>query len=146
MNVAGMTTRFTSYNNGHAIPQLVQHAIDNGFAITYKGVLCWATVPLPSNRFPMRALILILETFFSLAFWAMRFQTKTYGMPTVLSWPMDSLQYDGCCSHIAISELVRGEEDGLTADQIAVKEAEKEARHKEQMLAGGQKYYAKVNS
>jgi len=43
-------------------------------------------------------------------------------------------------------ELVRGEKDGLTADQIAVKEAEMERRCKEQTIAGGQRYYARVKA
>ena len=146
VNVAGMNTRFTSYNNGHSIPQWVQHAIDNGFTITYKGVLCWSTIPLPSNRFPMRSLLLVLETFFSLALWAMNSRAKTYGMPSLLSWSLDDVQYDGCCGHVAISEMVRGEEDYLTVDQIAAKEAEMEIRRKEQIIAGGQRYYAKVKA
>jgi len=141
-----MNTRFNPYNNGHSIPQWVQHAIDNGFTITYKGVLCWTTIPLPSNRFPMRSLLLILETFFSLALWTMHSRTKTYGMPSLLSWSLDDVQYDGCCGHVAMSEMVRGEEDGLTAEQIAAKEAEMEIRRKEQIIAGGQRYYARVKA
>ena len=66
-------------------------------------------------------------------------------MPSLLSWSLDDVKYDGCCCHVAISEMVRGEEDGLTADQIAVKEAEMEVRRKEQIIATGQRYYASQN-
>lgn len=146
LNVAGMNTRFNCYNTGHAIPKWVQHAFDNGFTITHKGVLCWATIPNAQYRFPMRSLLLILEAFFSLALWAMHSQTKTYGMPNFLSWPMDAIQYDGCCGHVAISEMVKGEEHGLTPDQVAVKEATMEIRRKEQMIVGVRKHYAKVKA
>jgi hypothetical protein len=146
VNVAGMNTRFTSYTNGHALPQWVQHAIDNDFTITHKGVLCWTTIPLPSNRFPMRLLLLIIETVFSLVLRAMKSQTKTYGMPSLPSWPIGTVDYDGCCGHVAISELVRGEADGLNLAQIAAKEAEMAARRKEQSIAGGQRHYARVKA
>lgn len=52
VKVAGMNTRFTSYNDGHPSPQCVQHTIDNGFTITYKGVLCWTTVPTSFEPIP----------------------------------------------------------------------------------------------
>jgi hypothetical protein len=146
VNVAGMNTRFTSYNNGHSIPQWVQHAIDNGFTITYKGVLWWTTIPPASTRFPVRSLMLLLESTFALALWAMLSRTKTYAMPSLLSWTLDGVHYDGCCSHVAISEKVWGEDEGLTADQIAAKEAEMEIRRKEHIIAGGQRHCAKVKA
>jgi hypothetical protein len=145
-NIAGMNTRFSSYNNGHAIPHWVQQALYDKYTITYKGVLCWTPIPDPSNRFPTRALLLLLETVFSVVFWAMCSRTKSYGMPVLPSWELDTFEYDGCCGHVAISEGVRGEEDGLTARQIAIKEAEMDKRYKQQMRLGGQKYYQKVKA
>jgi len=96
--------------------------------------------PLPNAFTPSHT-----RDFLPLALWAMQSRTKTYGMPSVLSWSLDDVEYDGCCSHVAISELVRGEA-GLTVDQIAVKEAEMETRRKEQMIAGGHRHYARVKA
>jgi hypothetical protein len=134
------------YDNRHRMPQYVGKAVDEGYTITHKGVLCWTPIPPATGRFPMRSLMLLLETTFSLSLWAMHSRTKTYGMPSLLSWALDSVQYDGCCSHAAISEGIWGEDDGLTIAQIAAKEAEMDARRAEQEKVSRQKYYAKRNA
>jgi hypothetical protein len=76
----------------------------------------------------------------------MRSRTKTYGMPSLLSWSLDSVQYDGCCTRSSILEMVWGETDGLTPEQIAIKQAEMEARQKEQEKVARLKYYARRNA
>jgi hypothetical protein len=128
------------------MPYNVGRAVDEGYTVTHKGVLCWTTTPPSSTRFPMRSLMIPLETAFLLALWAMLSRTKTYGMPSLLSWALDTIQYDGCCSHSAISEIVLGENEGLTTAQIAAKEAEMEARRAEQDKQTRQRYYARRNA
>lgn len=102
--VQGLSRRFRDYTYLGRMPQYVKKAVDEGYTITYKGVLCWTPIPTAPLRLPLRALFLILETAFSLAFWAMKSRSKTYGMPSLLSWSLDAVQYDGCCGHTAIGK------------------------------------------
>jgi hypothetical protein len=142
----GLATRLKDYTYRTRMPRYVGKAVDEGYTITHKGVLCWTTIPPASTRFPMRSLMILLETTFALALWAMHSRTKTYAMPYLLSWALDSVHYDGCCSHAAISEKVWGEDEGLTTAQIAAKEAEIDARRAEQDKQTRQRYYAKRNA
>ena len=146
MSKQGLATRFMDYTYRARMPQHVGKAVDEGYTITHKGVLCWTTLPLATDQFPMRSLMLLLETTFSLALWAMHSRSKTYGMPSLLSWALDSVQYDGCCGHVAISEMVWGENKGLDTAQIAAKLAEMDARRAEQDRQTRQRYYAKRNA
>ena len=142
----GLEYRFKDYNYRARMPIYVRKAVDEGYMITHKGVLCWTTISPATGRFPMRSLMMLLESTFSLSLWVMHSRTKTYGMPSLLSWALDSVEYDGCCSHVAISEKVQGEDEGLTTAQIAAKEAEMDIRRKEQDKLTRQKYYAKRNA
>lgn len=146
-SVRGLYNRFGHYTpEGSRLPKLVLKAMTDGYRITHKGILCWASIPDSKKRFLLRSLFIILETVFSLALWAMESRTKSYGMPKFLSWPVDTLMYDGCCTHNAIHEVVAGEIEGLNADQIALKQAEADVRRKEQEKRSRQKYYARRNA
>lgn len=72
-----------------------------------------------------------METSFSIVLWAMYSRTKDYYMPHICPWSLDTIEYDGCCSHVAIYEIVSGEEDGLTLEQLATKQVELDQRRKE---------------
>lgn len=126
--VYGIRRRLHDYDDITAtspISQYVQIALRDGFIITHKGLLCWSSLPGPLTRYQLRALMLILETTFSIVFWGMKSRTKDYGMPRHLCpWQIDALDYDGCCTHMAIIEGVLGENLGLTDEQILAKEAE----------------------
>jgi transposase-like protein len=82
-------------------------------------------------RFPVRVLIIALATTFSLVLWAMKSRTEDYGIPHLCPWSRDELEYDGCCSHVTCLEGIRGEEDGLTLEEIARKQAECDERNAE---------------
>jgi len=139
----GMHARTNTYMNQTHLPRLVKKAIDDGFTISHIGVLCSAPIPLAGNRFPLRAFFLLLETMFSLALWAMESRTKTYYMPELCPWKIDAVDYDGCCTHSAIGEMIVGEEEGLNTEQVAAKENEADARRKVQENRSREKYYAK---
>jgi hypothetical protein len=123
--VEGVAKRLQNYTYKTNLSQFVMKAMDNGYRIKHKGLLCWAPLPEATERFALRVLFLVLETAFAIAFWAMYSKTKDYGMPKHLCpWEMDAVHYDGLCSHPAIIEAVRGETLGLTAEEIKAKEAE----------------------
>lgn len=142
----GLLYRWRDYNDPLRVPLYVKKALDEGYRITHKGALCWTPIPSSAKRFPLRALFLILETVFSLALWAMVSRTKTYYMPKLLSWPIETLEYDGCCTHSAIHEVIAGETEGLSPEQIAVKEGQADIRRREQDKRAREKYYAKRNA
>jgi len=142
----GVAGRLRDYKYRERMPRYIGQAVDEGYKITHKGVLCWTVIPHSSTGFIMRSLLLLLETTFALALWSMHSRTKTYGMPSLLSWALDSVPYDGCCSHVSISEKVWGEDEGLTVAQIAAQDAEMLVRRAEQDKAARQRYYAKRNA
>lgn len=76
----------------------------------------------------------------------MHSKTATYGMPNLCPWPINDLGYDGCCSHTPLQECIPGEYDGLTPEQIAIKEAELDARRRESEQLSQQKYRAKIRA
>jgi hypothetical protein len=135
----GVRQRFLQYENLENIPKFVNAAMRDGYKITHKGLLAWAPLPTAAAKFPLRVLFLVLETAFSILFWAFYSKTKDYGMPKHLCpWEIDALDYDGCCSHASIGEKVEGEDEFLTAEESEAKAAQKKqqkAQYQKNFLA-----------
>jgi len=55
---------------------------------------------VPSLMASLRALCLVVEAGFSLYLWTMVSRTKDYGIPRLCPRSLDTLEYDGCCSHV----------------------------------------------
>lgn len=53
-------------------------------------------------------------------------------MPPLYPWSLETMDYDGCCSHSALAEGVLDDFSSLTPEQMAAKELEIEQRQKEQ--------------
>jgi hypothetical protein len=123
----GIGGRWACYDRQTELPHRVKAALEDGYIITHKGLICWAPKPSPGMVFLERVLIKALESFFSLFFWTMESEDD-YGMPSLCPWPLDSLPYGGLCSHVALKEGVRGYAEGLSAEQIAAKELEEFTR------------------
>jgi hypothetical protein len=138
----GVRKRINTYNrrskNGvldSGIPQYVETSLQEGYAITHQCLLAWTDLPLASERFHLRCFFLILETVFALMLWAMKSRTKDYFMPALCPWLVESLTYDGCCTHFSINEGVTGMAEDLPPDEINRLAAEKK-------LENGRKYTA----
>ncbi|OQO08999.1 hypothetical protein B0A48_05890 [Cryoendolithus antarcticus] len=127
-SVVGVSGRWQQYDDGKWTPAYVQKALDSGYTIVHKGPLCWAPMPSLGKLYPARCLFLLLETIFTFIFWAMVSREKSYGMPTICPWTLSDLPYDGCCNHSPLVECIHGEAEGLSAEQIKVKELEIQAR------------------
>lgn len=82
--------------------------LEDGYTITYQGLVCWCPLPKPVHQFPMRCLFLLLEAVFALAFWTMASKKKDWCMPALCPWPRESFTYDGLCTHFSINEGVFG--------------------------------------
>jgi len=115
---SGVSTRMSQYGREVNLPKYVRRALDDGYVISHKGLLCWAPLPTASKKIPLRALFLIVEAVFTLYFWAMVSRKKDYTMPPLCPWSLDSLEYDGCCGHFSLSEKIDGQVAYLTPEQI----------------------------
>jgi hypothetical protein len=131
----GVATRWANYDNRLSLPSLVEAALNDGFTITCKRVICHSPIPPRGSRVPLRGLLLLIEATLSIAFWAMESRTKDYGMPHLCSWPLHKIEYDGLCSHSSIYEGIRGDDEGLTPEQIKVKVDAAKRREAEQHKA-----------
>ena len=120
----GVFTRFRQYDTKVVLPFYLKRALDDGYEITHKGLLCWSPIPVIGRIYLVRVLLLALESMFSITLWAMVSRTKDYNMPHICPWKLEDLEYDGLCSHVALIEGIKGEENGLTPEQIAAKELE----------------------
>lgn len=141
-----VSSRFRCYDRRDGLPMYVEKALKNGYTITHKGLLCWSPIPAVGTRYPIVALFLTLEALFAIVFWAMKSRTKDYGMPHLCPWPIETLGYDGACSHTALAEGIRGQLDGLTAEQIAAKEVEMNDRRLAQQRARNSANYYKLKT
>lgn len=100
----GVTQRFWAYNNGVQIPLYVQDALNDGYTITHKGLLCTTPLPADEDVVKVRRLFLALEAAFTFALWAIRVVNTGFGMSGMLQWDTTTLEYDGLCSHSSLKE------------------------------------------
>jgi hypothetical protein len=120
-SVKGVDNRLQDYDRKTNVPRYVQQAFDDGYTITHKGLLCWASIPDVTIRFPVRVLFVLLEAIFSRRVLALRSQEKDYGIPRLSPWNAKDIAWDGCCSHSALLKAITGEDEGLTVEQITAK-------------------------
>ena len=125
---SGTSTRMGQYSRGVNIPRFVQQAIDEGYSITFRGLLCWVPIPKASLRIPMRALLYLIETALTLYFWPMVSKDKDWGMPMFCPWPRDTLPYDGCCGHFSIDEGINDTKSLLSAEEIDALDSERKLK------------------
>jgi hypothetical protein len=98
----GVASRFYSYDTKAELLVHIERALNDGYTIVKKGLICWCPVPTAVKRFPIRALFLVIEASFAFVFWAIRSRTKDYGMAQLCLWSREQMEYDGCCSHSAL--------------------------------------------
>lgn len=136
--VWGTAKWFQDYDNQTTLPTYIRRALKDSYTILCKGLLCWSPIPAPSRRFPVRASFLAIEATLSIVLWATVPRTNDYGMPHFCPWSLETIEYDGCCSHSAFVEHIIDEAKNLTPQQTAAKEIEVEQRRVEQKKT---KYY-----
>lgn len=129
----GVHKRFGQYDTKTNLPVGVARALNDGYHIAHKGLLCWISIPTPKFRLGIRAVIKVLECVLALKLWAMQSRTEDYGMPKLCEWKITALEYDGCCTHLPLYEGISGVEEGLTSDQLADLQVEKAAKATEYM-------------
>ncbi|KAK5690408.1 Aconitate hydratase mitochondrial [Elasticomyces elasticus] len=139
----GIRSRLSEYGLGDepsgGVAMDVRKALDDGYKITHKGVLCSIPAPEPALRPTMKALILALEAVFTFAFWAMHWLTDTLSL---CLWELDELEYDGTCTHNPMMEGVQGFE--MTLEELEAQAAEA-ARNRAEYQHEYMKEYRKSN-
>ena len=102
------------YNLGYKYSKYVQKALDEGYTITEKGLLCWANMPPDHRALHLRLLFTAMEGTLTFKFWAMHKRTTgvpvKYGMTSFCPWVVADLPYTGLCSHAAFNKRTEGME------------------------------------
>lgn len=113
----GVKARFNNYDNRTFLPRYVQLALEDGYTITHKALLCTAPVP-PVPIFPVtRILFYGLEACFSYLFWAMRTPMQNSSKSHLSPWT-DGFEYLGLCSHSALKDGIFVDAEDLTPDKM----------------------------
>ncbi len=127
---SGVSMRIGQYRRRENLAKSVRDALNQGFNISHIGLLCWTPLPPASRRRTLRALYLIIEAAFTLWFWAMVSRTRDYGMPvTLCPWPLDTMDYDGCCNHFSLVEGGNDILDVLSPEELDDVERETKIRN-----------------
>ncbi|KAK4935417.1 carbamoyl-phosphate synthase (glutamine-hydrolyzing) cpa2 [Elasticomyces elasticus] len=128
--MCGVIVRFKQYDDLFLLPLRLEEALEMGYIIVHKGLLCWIDLPTAAQVPVYRLLFHVLEATFSYMFWAMYAKNGDYGMGHIRLWDREAMEYDGLCSHCCLNEGIRGDFD-LTAEQLEAQAIEKEKKRLE---------------
>jgi hypothetical protein len=123
----GVHTRLRRYKYRQDLPCFVEAALEDGYTITHKGLLCWIQTPTASFVPARRLLFLTLEATFTYIFWAMQASKGDYVMGHLCLWDRASLEYDGSCSHCCLTESIPGD-FSLTPEQLEAQDIDKKRK------------------
>lgn len=115
---SGVSARLATYDSGVLKPMYVGRALQDGYVIVHKGLLCWTSLPSAAMVPVLRVLFLALEATFTGVFQAMRCKTE------------GPFEYDGLCTHSALSEAPLGDHN-LSAEELEAHAAEFIQRRKQ---------------
>lgn len=59
--VRGAVSRLKEYDTHHHLPRYVKEALDDGYIIVHKGLLCWSPIPIARKILIVRALFIVIE-------------------------------------------------------------------------------------
>lgn len=122
----GLPSRMKQYDDGFLLPEYVEKALQQGYEIVHKGVLCWSPIPTAALVPITRLAFYALEGTFSLVFWSLRWEGCSF-VQHLAFWPLNSYQYEGLCTHLCFYETPRGDFD-LSPEQLEAQAVEKEAK------------------
>ncbi|KAI9878454.1 MAG: Aconitate hydratase mitochondrial [Pleopsidium flavum] len=111
--------------------QYDKDALEDGYTIVHKGLLSSTSIPSAAMVPILRVLFTALEATFTFVFWALLSKTNYgYGMADICPWARDTLEYDGLCSHSALTELPAGDHS-LSAEELEAQALEIAQRRNE---------------
>ncbi|KAK7730000.1 Alpha subunit of the F1 sector of mitochondrial F1F0 ATP synthase [Cytospora paraplurivora] len=126
----GVTGRFLGYDRGRLVPRFVQKALDNGYTITHRGLLCWTPLPDAELVSSARLYMVALEGVFTNIFFA-AIETVLDPIWTVfMPWRRDSVSWLPLGSHCPLTERPAGALD-LTDDELHAYNVQRRRQAKE---------------
>lgn len=125
--IGSIRVRWQQYDDGFLLPHWVEDALDDGYTIVHKGLLCWIPKPTAALVPISRLLLVAVEAAFAYMFWAMKARLGDYGMGHICLWDRHTLEYDGLCSHPSLNEGIHGDFD-LSAEQLEAQAIEREQK------------------
>jgi hypothetical protein len=124
----GVWRRLQCYVSGYTLPRYVKKALDDGYHIGYKGLLCRCPIPARPLQPTVRTFFILLEAAFAFVFWAMYATKGDYGMSSICPWDRASLEHSGLCSHCCLYEQVPGEW-GFSDEELEILANLRKAKH-----------------
>jgi len=101
-------------------PSLVGPAFKAGYRVTHHGLLCWGKMPAAGFMPRARALFLAIEATFTTIFHAVIERPRIdRHYEHVLLWSRESVDWDPLCSHLSLTEPIRGGV-GKTEEELEV--------------------------
>lgn len=101
----GVVERLANYVDLSMLPRWVEKAVENGYTVEHRGLLCWTPIPSPDLQPTHRMLMFAIEGTFTFVLWALRRVNSDKGSQ-FCPWPLSSLTYGGLCSHSAVIDVV----------------------------------------
>lgn len=132
----GAVHRLKDYDTGRNLPRYVAAALKEGFSMVHKTFLCSMPVPTPAQVPVYRLLFIAFECSFSFLFWTMHSPYGHRDMTHLCPWDINTLEYDGMCSHNPLMESPLGDLDDnpmkLTEEQLEERAIAYDRRFKDQ--------------
>lgn len=101
-------TVFYTPDNVHTLPSLVKKAFEEGYHVAHIGMVCWTRIPSTGLIPRARGLFLVLEATFTVLFHACVPSLSDLYVEHLLLWPREAVSWEPLCSHLSLTEAVRG--------------------------------------
>ncbi|KAK0516096.1 hypothetical protein JMJ35_002130 [Cladonia borealis] len=84
------------------MPRFIDKALEDGYTIVQKALLCSSPIPTPDNILKFRITFVAVEAALTCIFDAFRHHEKGYG--DLCPWSRDLFEWTGLCSHSPLLE------------------------------------------
>ncbi|EQL04258.1 hypothetical protein OCS_00008 [Ophiocordyceps sinensis CO18] len=126
-------------------PRFVKHAVEQGYAITHRGLLCWTPFPAVGRVPFARVRLVAAEAVFCAIFFA-AFETKLDAVwAAFLPWKRETVDWLTLRSHTALMERPPGDHD-MTEEQLESYDGERRRHTKDRMAIYGKLHDAKTRA
>lgn len=116
----GVLSRLAQYFPGSTVlPRFVRQAFEQGYHIAHHGLLCWTPLPRPGLVPRVRARFLALEALFTALFHAAIPAITDMYFAHLLLWERITAEWEPLCSHLPLSEGVRGDL-AMSAEELEI--------------------------
>jgi len=124
---ASVSGRLSGYELSYKQPRYFKQILEQGYKVTYQGLLCWGDMPAIEFVPRLRLLFLGLEGLFTFSLWAMYSVVfADFGMSHACPWSITKMNWRGLCGHTPLLENVPNL--SLSEQQLLDVHANKEAK------------------